>query len=365
MTVYFGAMSGTSLDGVDIVAVDFYEEKPRVIGIESEELPKKLRNELLDLCSPGFDEINRSQKAANELSELYALVANNLMSKLKLAPKDVRAIGAHGQTIRHNPQFGATTQLINGSLLAELTEVDVITDFRHRDMAAGGEGAPLVPAFHYSVFSSPEPRAIVNIGGISNVTYIGGAGKSEETFGFDCGPGNMLMDAWIMKHFGERYDKDGRWAASGKINQVLLTELFEKEPYFRRVPPKSTGRELFNLDWLESKSIQKVPKADVQRTLLELTVCSIKKSILDFCPSVKEIFVCGGGALNPLLMQTLKNAFRDIKVGSTDMLGIETQSVEGAAFAWLAKQFIEHRPGNLPAVTGAKGFRVLGCLYPA
>lgn len=365
MSIYIGMMSGTSLDGVDAVAVHFGSDgRLRVLGSSSLSFPEELRQQLLSLCFSGPDEIDRSQLASNQLARVYADACSSLLENLKLTPSQITAIGAHGQTVRHNPQKGATTQLINGALLAELTRIDTVIDFRNRDIAAGGQGAPLVSAFHYSVFASDIPRAIVNIGGISNVTFLGKRGEPEKTFGFDCGPGNMLLDAWIKEKLGKSFDKDAQWAKEGCLNQKWLEFLYQSEPYFFQAYPKSTGRELFNLDWLKVRLSEALKPEEVQHTLTALTALAIAKDIQKYQPQTQEIFVCGGGARNPLLMEYLQRFLLGKLVSTTDAAGLSTQDVEGAAFAWLAKQFMERLPGNLPAVTGAAGPRVLGALYP-
>lgn len=365
MSIYIGMMSGTSLDGVDAVAVQFESNAGlKVLGSKSMSLSGKLRELLLSLCFSGPDEINRSQIAANQLAQLYAETCLALLKDLGLSASHITAIGAHGQTVRHNPQNGATTQLINGALLAELTQIDTIIDFRNRDIAAGGQGAPLVPAFHASVFASDEPRAVVNFGGIANVTFLGRSGEADKTFGFDCGPANILLDAWVKKNLGFTYDKDAKWARTGVLDEDWLTYLYGSEPYFSQSCPKSTGRELFNLEWLNKHLPAGMKPADVQHTLTALSALAVAKDIEKYQPETKEVFTCGGGARNPLLMEYLQKYLPGKTVQPTDILGLTTQDVEGAAFAWLAKQFVERLPGNLPSVTGAKGPRILGALYP-
>ncbi len=358
--IYIGLMSGTSLDGVDAVAATFDEGKFKFIAREFFPFTVQQKSKLFELCQPSFDEVRKLQEAGNMISKIYARAVDRLLGRNHLQPKDIAALGAHGQTIRHSPQLGVSTQAINGALLAELTDIDVVCDFRNRDMAVGGQGAPLVPAFHESVFSSPRPRVIVNIGGISNITVLN---AKKPVIGFDCGPGNMLMDFWIRLKTSLPFDMDGVWAKQGKINQKLL-EKFLAEPFFSQKPPKSTGRELFNEDWLKNKVTDDIPDADVQRTLLELTVVCISDAIDKFAPETEEICVCGGGSRNKLLMKQLERRNSARKVMTTDELGIDAQDVEGAAFAWLAWRFKTGQSGNLPEVTGAKAKRVLGCLYP-
>lgn len=363
ISIYVGMMSGTSMDGVDAVACVFNEKGCQFIARSFEPYSDMLRESLLSLCQTGPDEVFRMQNGANEIAKIYAKAFNKLLTDSGLNYKNIRAIGAHGQTIRHNPQIGASTQLINGALLAELTKTDVITDFRSRDLAAGGEGAPLVPAFHKWVLSGDVPRGILNIGGISNLTVLPERGSDDEVLGFDCGPGNVLMDAWIEKVNHVRYDQDAVWARSGKVIPQLLESL-KQEKFFSLVPPKSTGRELFNLPWLEARLNGEKPE-DVQRTLVSFTAETVTDAIRNFAPHVKELRVCGGGAKNPLMISELALLNPELFVTTTADLGVDPQDVEGLAFAWLAYRFDRRESGNLPSATGASGSRILGCLYPA
>lgn len=363
ISIYVGMMSGTSMDGVDAVACFFNEKGCQFIARSFEPYSDMLRESLLSLCQTGPDEVFRMQNGANEIAKIYAKAFNKLLTDSGLNYKNIRAIGAHGQTIRHNPQIGASTQLINGALLAELTKTDVITDFRSRDLAAGGEGAPLVPAFHKWVLSGDVPRGILNIGGISNLTVLPERGSDDEVLGFDCGPGNVLMDAWIEKVNHVRYDQDAVWARSGKVIPQLLESL-KQEKFFSLVPPKSTGRELFNLPWLEARLNGEKPE-DVQRTLVSFTAETVTDAIRNFAPHVKELRVCGGGAKNPLMISELALLNPELVVTTTADLGVDPQDVEGLAFAWLAYRFDRRESGNLPSATGASGSRILGCLYPA
>ena len=361
--IYVGMMSGTSMDGVDAVACVFNEKGCQFIARSFEPYSDMLRESLLSLCQTGPDEVFRMQNGANEIAKIYAKAFNKLLTDSGLNYKNIRAIGAHGQTIRHNPQIGASTQLINGALLAELTKTDVITDFRSRDLAAGGEGAPLVPAFHKWVLSGDVPRGILNIGGISNLTVLPERGSDDEVLGFDCGPGNVLMDAWIEKVNHVRYDQGAVWARSGKVIPQLLESL-KQEKFFSLVPPKSTGRELFNLPWLEARLNGEKPE-DVQRTLVSFTAETVTDAIRNFAPHIKELRVCGGGAKNPLMISELALLNPELVVTTTADLGVDPQDVEGLAFAWLAYRFDRRESGNLPSATGASGSRILGCLYPA
>ncbi len=362
---YIGIMSGTSLDGVDAVLVDFGDNR-HVSCIETFFSPfdNTLRSRLLALNHSGEDELNKAALISNELSHHYARAVTRLLIGSALAPQNVIAIGCHGQTVRHCPEIDKryTIQLVNASLLAELTEITVIADFRNRDLAAGGQGAPLVPAFHKAMFmDSNSHRIIVNIGGIANLTYLD---AKKPVSGFDCGPGNLLMDAWCLQHTGQSYDKNGQWAATGRVIPALL-ERFLSADFFACTPPKSTGRDLFNFKWLESHLQGNESPEDVQATLMQLTVTSITHSIKQFYPATEAVYVCGGGAHNLQMMNHLREALSDKKVAVTDELGVQADWVEACAFAWLARQAVLKQPGNIPSVTGAKEERILGAIYSA
>jgi anhydro-N-acetylmuramic acid kinase len=358
--IYIGLMSGTSLDGIDGVLVDLDGIAPRLLAHSRQPFDPALCDELLALNSPGPDELDRAARAANVLSSAYAATVAALRAHKPAAA--VRAIGCHGQTIRHQPAAGYTLQLINGALLAELTGIDVVCDFRSRDIAAGGEGAPLVPAFHQAVFAAPDThRVIVNIGGIANLTNLPLTGPVT---GFDCGPGNLLMDAWTRRHRNAAFDRDGAWAASGNVIATLLSRLRD-EDFFARPPPKSSGRDLFNTAWLARHLAGNEHAADVQATLLALTADTIADAINRFCGSVREVYLCGGGARNSALVGALKQKLSPRRLALTDSLGIDAEHVEATAFAWLAKRTVESQPGNLPAVTGARGVRILGAHHRA
>ena len=373
MTLYIGLMSGTSMDGVDGVLADFPDGGGlHVVTDAHVAMPAALGAELLALNASGPDELQRAALAANALARLQAEVVAHLLVNADVEPAAVRAVGSHGQTVRHRPgEFdgtGFTTQLNNGALLAECCGIDVVCDFRSRDVAAGGQGAPLVPAFHRAVFAGATPRAVLNIGGIANVTLLSPTDESAPTQlgGFDTGPGNALMDHWCRLHTDAAYDDDGRWAASGQVDGLLLVELMA-DAYFRKPAPKSTGRDLFNAGWLAAALARaggtRAP-ADVQATLLELTARTAIDALRAAAPDTRELLVCGGGAKNGALMARLAALWPDLTVASTDTAGLPAQQVEAAAFAWLAKQFCERLPGNHPKVTGAAGLRVLGALYP-
>ena len=362
-----GLMSGTSLDGVDALLVEFSGDTMRVLAHQHQPFPAPLRDELLALNTPGSnDELHRAALAANAIARSYADVVAQVLEASGYGPRDITALGAHGQTVRHRPgEFdgcGYTSQLLNAALLAEQTGIAVVSDLRSRDVAAGGQGAPLVPAFHRAQFghtgNTGRDIAVLNVGGISNISLLGADGS---TLGFDCGPGNCLMDLWVADHLGQPFDAAGAWAASGAVIPALLTALLA-EPYFAMPPPRSTGRDLFNRSWLTRHLAAEMRPQDVQATLLELTAQSIVQSV----PAVtQELLVCGGGALNTALMARLQTLLPTVNVLSTDARGLPAMQVEAAAFAWLAMRFVQRLPGNLPAVTGAAGPRILGAFYPA
>ena len=363
-SLYIGIMSGTSLDGIDAALVDFNSSTPSLIKTYFVMYDQYLREQLLALNQAGYDELHRTALVSNKLSRLYADAVEGLLSKSGVSSQSITAIGCHGQTVRHCPQSerAYSIQLGNAALLAELTGITVVADFRSRDIAAGGQGAPLVPAFHQVMFGHTEKhRIIVNIGGIANVTSLP---PKREVIGFDCGPGNILLDAWCLQHTGSLYDHNGSWAATGCIIPELLEALLTF-PFFSLPPPKSTGRELFNSDWLKSYLHGKESPQDVQATLLKLSVEAIALSIWLHFPEAEEIYLCGGGARNGKLVAELKTALPGKEVNLTDVLGVNADWMEAFAFAWLAKQTINKLPSNLPAVTGAQGYRILGAIYTA
>lgn len=367
--LYFGLMSGTSMDGVDGIAVQFEHGKPPVVRAEAfVGFADGLRDALFALQHPGENEIEREALAANALAARYAVCCHELLRAGNLSPGQVRAIGVHGQTVRHRPEMGFTRQTNNPALLAEMTHIDVVADFRSRDVAAGGQGAPLVPAFHATVFGSrSETRVVCNLGGISNITILDASGAVR---GFDCGPANALLDLWASRHIGKPYDEGGHFAASGQIHQPLLNALLD-EPFFEQKPPKSTGRDLFNAVWLDGKlrGNETVPPADVQATLAALTAVTVAREIERHASDCRAVYVCGGGARNPRLLKALEGALQasgvaGVPVTTTEALGVPPHQVEPLAFAWLAMRCVAREPGNLPSVTGAAGERVLGAIYP-
>lgn len=353
-------MSGTSLDGIDAALLDFSDASPKLIATHFQAYPETLKESLLALHHPTHNELHQAQLLANDLARNYASATAALLQSAQFSPAQVRAIGCHGQTVRHRPDAGFTLQLGNAALLAELSNITVISDFRSRDIAAGGQGAPLVPAFHHKVLRHPDKhRVIVNIGGISNLTDLP---PGRATTGFDCGPGNLLMDAWISQHLDQSFDRGGAWAASGKIIPDLLRVLL-KEPFLHAMPPKSSGRDLFNMTWLKQHLCGNEAPADVQATLLALTAHAISDSINQFCAGVQEVYLCGGGAHNQTLVNHLKSALPACSIQLTDQLGIGADWLEAIAFAWLAQQTLHGCSANLPEATGARHPCILGAIY--
>ena len=372
-SLYIGLMSGTSMDGVDAVLARFADDNRGIelLGHQHAPFEYALRQLLLGLNTPGANELHHAALAANALATAYAEVVASLLQTTGLSRHEICAIGAHGQTVRHQPGLydatGYTIQLLNGARLAELCAINVICDFRSRDVAAGGQGAPLVPAFHQALFGrAGRATAVLNIGGIANLTLLtatGGVG------GFDCGPGNVLLDIWCQQHCGTDYDDNGDWSAGGEVDGLLLSTMLG-EAYFNRALPKSTGRDLFNRGWLQrqlesSSDSAGLSPRNVQATLAALTAKSIADALTRYLPEADELLVCGGGALNKDLCRRLQTYLPGIRVRTTTAAGMLPMQVEAAAFAWLAHCFVNRWPGNCSAVTGAQGNRILGCQYPA
>ena len=354
-------MSGTSLDGVDAVLADFSGRPPRVRASAHHPFSADLRAELLALQSSGHDEIARAAAAGNALALAYAAAVDAVIRASGSDKDAVQAIGCHGQTVRHRPERGFTAQIGNAALLAERTSIRVVADFRSRDVAAGGQGAPLAPAFHAELFlDRNENRAILNIGGIANLTRLA---RDGTVTGFDCGPGNCLMDLWSGRHTGAPFDESGKWASGGRVLPQLLARM-QQDPYFALPPPKSTGRDLFNDAWLRARVQGDEDAQSVQATLLELTARSICDAIGRDLPGTQRVIACGGGTKNLALMKRLRELLDRVPLESSDLHGIDPQLVEAVAFAWLASQSVRGLPGNLPSVTGARGRRVLGAVYP-
>ena len=396
-------MSGTSLDGVDGVLLKWQDSAPSGVSVEHDvsssllsdtrhlkvllhafqPFDAEFRAELLSLNTPGNNELHRAALAANRLARDYAKVVHALLNESGMQANDIQAIGAHGQTVRHRPlefyadpstgqsAVGYTLQLNNPALLAELTGIDVVAEFRTRDLAAGGQGAPLVPAFHAEIFgASTHTVAVVNIGGISNISVLKNTSSQSQTrstsraiTGFDCGPGNALMDHWVHLHQGQDFDANGVWAAQGKVIPALLQSLLS-EPFLHQIPPKSTGRDLFNPTWLQQHLQTEFAAADVQATLCEFTALAIANDLKRHAPDAKQLWVCGGGALNGHLMSRLKVHAPSVQVASTEAHGLPPLQVEAAAFAWLAAKTMKRETGSLESVTGARGARVLGAIFP-
>ncbi|MDQ6621022.1 MAG: anhydro-N-acetylmuramic acid kinase [Pseudomonadota bacterium] len=362
-------MSGTSLDGIDAVLVDFgplREARPcRVLASATRPLAASLRTELMQLQAPAPDELARAARAANALADAYAAIIQAVLTRAGVAPDDVEAAGVHGQTVRHRPEESWTLQLNNAARIAECCGVTVVADFRSRDVAAGGQGAPLVPAFHAALFSGPVHRVVVNVGGIANITDLPVDGPVR---GFDTGPGNVLLDLWHLRHRGNAFDRGGAWARKGRVDPRLL-RVMRAEPYFERAPPKSTGRDLFNAAWLESRlseaaadGLTRAP-VDVQATLVALTAGTVADAIRTQCSGASEVLVCGGGANNGALMDALAAELAPRHVMSTSVRGVAAEQVEAMAFAWLARESLAGRESSLPDVTGARAARVLGAVY--
>lgn len=368
-STYIGLMSGTSLDGVDGVLADFSGDGLQVLAHASRPMPLALREQLLALNTSGPDELHRAALAANALMHVYAAVVEDLLAASSLPRRVVRAIGAHGQTVRHRPQAfdgtGYTLQLCQPSLLAELTGISVVADFRSRDVAAGGQGAPLAPFFHRAWLGDEAAQnlGILNIGGISNLTLLRHDGSQ---LGFDCGPGNALMDGWCERHLGRSFDDGGRWAARGRVVPALAAALLA-EPYFAQAPPKSTGRDLFHMAWLDAHLVPfgSLPPQDVQATLAELTARACAQDVQRHALGMEQLVVCGGGAFNGHLMTRLAALLPGVQVVSSAERGLPPLQVEAAAFAWLAMKAVRGESLPLESITGARGARVLGGIYPA
>ncbi len=355
--LYIGLMSGTSLDAIDAVLLHCSSDRISLRGTHSHAMPSELREEILQLCQNGASEIDRAGLVHLELGEQFAEASLALLNKTGTPASAVIAIGCHGQTIRHRPgKHGFSVQIGSADTLAVRTGIAVVSDFRNRDMVLGGQGAPLVPAFHRAMWGSMAGTAVVNIGGMANITWME---NGDVTSGFDTGPGNVLMDSWVRKHRGDQFDQDGHWAASGLLQPALLARM-QQEPYFAMPPPKSTGRELFCMEWLNGHLNGESP-VNVQATLLELTAWSIAEALKPLTP--ERVLVCGGGAHNKMLMRRIQTLCNHAPVIPTDDVGLSADWVEGAAFAWLAWARLNQVPGNVRKVTGARSEAVLGALY--
>lgn len=362
---YIGLMSGTSLDSIDAVLVEF-EPKFQLLCTHNHPLPENLRQEILALTQPGDNEIERWAALDLSLADLFAEASLALLAKASVPTHKITAIGSHGQTLRHLPQLGTSLQAGDPNRLAEQTGIAVVADFRRRDLAAQGQGAPLVPAFHQALFHAlNEDRVVINIGGMANLTWLP-KDLTHTVIGFDTGPGNVLLDAWIQHQRQLKFDANGAWAASGQVQSRLLQQLLS-HPYFQRQGPRSTGREVFHLqallDELEAFSAP-IRAEDVQATLTEFTALSIHQALQPLTRQAYGVYLCGGGSHNTYLKQRL-NFWLQQPIQTTAALGLDPDWVEACAFAWLAERRIQHLSGNLPSVTGAKGPRCLGGIYSA
>ncbi len=362
--LYIGLMSGTSLDGIDAVLVRFENEQPTVLESICLDISSSLKDEIKSLINPTTNEINRLMTLDVQLGKSFAEAVQQLIAKAKIKKEDIVAIGSHGQTIRHLPKQATTLQIADPNIIAEVTGITTVADFRRRDMAAGGQGAPLVPAFHEQIFrDNKKNRVILNLGGIANVTILP-ADKNKPVTGFDTGPANTLMNHWVQQQQNKSYDESGEWAASGTINKDFITQLLNDD-YFKFTPPKSTGTEYFNPAWLTKKlsAFPFLAAEDVQASLCAFTATTIIDDINQYADEAEEIVICGGGVHNSFLLQQLSQGLSNIEINSSAKYGLDPDYIEATAFAWLTKQTIEHKPGNLPEVTGAERAVILGGVY--
>jgi anhydro-N-acetylmuramic acid kinase len=359
---YIGLLSGTSMDAIDAAIIDFSPHPPKLVCTLAHAIPEQLKIELQSLCSPGMDEINRLGQADVTLGELFSTVVLKLLDKAKLSPKEIIAIGSHGQTVRHRPDLKTpfTLQIGDPNMIAAQTGIATIADFRRKDMALGGQGAPLAPAFHEFLFRNTKSDCfVINIGGIANLSYLPGQ-QSKSVIGFDTGPGNTLLDRWAKQHINKAFDENGNWARTGKIDSPLLDQLY-RDPYFSKTFPKSTGPEYFNLEWLETFNTATSPE-DTQRTLLALTARSIAHDI-NALSNNGSIYLAGGGTKNTLLVDSIRASLPNYTVKITDKVKLPADWLEAMLFAWLAKRHTDDETANIPSVTGAKKATRLGGLY--
>lgn len=361
--LFVGLMSGTSMDGIDAALVEFDDASLNIINTTDHRYPEELREQLLAAIRvPLNQDIDNVSKLDQMVGDVFAEAALALLASAGVDPANVNAIGSHGQTLRHQPKAEPpfSLQIGDAQRIADITGLPTVADFRSADIAAGGEGAPLAPFFHEWLFHLPgKTRCVLNIGGVANLTVLA---SDQETIGFDTGPGNSLMDAWTSKHNAEPFDRDGRWAETGNVDDELLQQ-FMSDPYFAFAPPKSTGFEHFNLNWVEGHEVAAVDAADVQATLCQLTANTIADAIEDYAPETSELLICGGGVHNPSLRHKIEARLPDVAVDSTASAGLDPDWVEAVAFAWLASRHLQGLPGNLPSVTGAKRSVVLGELF--
>ena len=369
--LYVGLMSGTSIDAIDSAVLRFCDNNISIVASREHPIPTATRQAISALSHSGADEIEQMGKLDRELGILFARATQALLDQAAIPAQDIAAIGSHGQTIRHrppsaghSPEQSFTLQIGDPNTIAEITGITTVADFRRRDIAAGGEGAPLAPAFHAAAFACEGiNRAVVNIGGIANASLLAG---NELLSGFDTGPGNTLLDSWVARHKGERYDKSGNWAAEGQVDEELLARLM-LHPYLNKTGPRSTGKEAFNLDWLSDwyPGVDSLDAQSVQATLAEYTAATIAHGLEKCELDVSEVYICGGGVHNDDLMRRLYGKLAPAKLDTTAALGLDPDWVEAAAFAWLARQSLSGLAGNAPVVTGAKAPRVLGGIFPA
>ncbi len=360
---YLGSITGTSVDGLDIALIEVSAESIHIAHAETAALPDKLADSLRALASPGPDELDRLGYADASLGEFIGNAVNAFIDTHKINKSAIRAIGSHGQTVRHRPDAKPghapfTLQIGDPNRIAEITGITTVADIRRRDMAAGGQGAPLVPPFHKVLFNTTDSTVVLNVGGISNVSIL-----TAVPSGFDTGPGNCLMDEWVAKHQDKAFDAEGVWAKSGRVNDELLNRML-KDPYFHRPAPKSTGREYFHLDWLHQHHIGALAPEDVQATLCELTARCVADALKDTGHEITQLIICGGGRLNLALLKRL-DAITPYRIVPCEALGVDGDAIEAAAFGWFAYRALAGQPGNEPAVTGASGYRTLGGIYPA
>ena len=361
--LYVGLMSGTSMDGIDAALVDCYSDLPHLVATHGKPWPESIRQQLFQAQQLRDDEVFGLHELDRAVAEQFAEAALELLTIAGTGTDEVIAIGSHGQTVRHRPQADTpfSLQLGNGQRIADLTGIRTVSDFRSADIEAGGEGSPLAPAFHNAMLRSErENRCVVNIGGIANITLLPAYAESAVT-GYDTGPGNNLMDGWVRAHRSDAYDRNGDWARSGEVDAGLLARL-KADEYFGRPPPKSTGFEVFNLEWLQQFNVDTLPAEDVQATLAELTASTIADAVLASDTKIDRVLICGGGVHNGHCLQRLQSLLNDIPVESTENYGVHPDWVEAMAFAWLAQRNLEQKPGNLPSVTGAAEAVILGTL---
>ena len=357
---FIGLMSGTSADAIDAALVGFDPDgNTQLISTQTLKMPADLRTRIISAQTREDTSIGDICEQDVALSLLYATAVKTLLGKANVPASRIEAIGNHGQTLLHAPEADHpfTIQIGDNHRLAELSGITVVGDFRRRDIAAGGQGAPLVPAFHRTLVAQAETAAFLNVGGIANISVI----APDRVSGFDTGPGNTLSDAWIRKHQKQAFDASGAWASTGTVNEPLLERMLA-DPYFSRPAPKSTGQDYFNLTWLDNLRVDELAPADVQRTLVELTARSASDALK--ASGCERVYLCGGGRHNDLLTERLGSLAAPIEVSDTLELGVDADFMEAVAFAWLAKQCLDRAQGNVPAVTGAQSERVLGVIYP-